>query len=514
MDLFNIILRPTDLWEYVLHRKLTGGSSLVEVGTSTDPYIFRPSPSFSGATYSKERDKVVGGSVGWNQLVSVGATSVTVQSGHKYYANINSVKSIGSSNGTAITINDGSADNVIDLTQLLGSTIADHAYSLEQSTSGKGVEFVSKLIELTTYHAYDSGSIKSVEGLQSHDMVGFNQWDTSKDNTGKCLNGVGDLATNPNYAVSDYIRTVPNTVYYLKNVAPVIDAISYAEYDIDKVCVNPYGGVTGEHDAHASGTITTGANTAYIRVVRRSTATDYCVNLHGERDGDYKPYVKHSYPLDSTLTLRGVPKLSNGAVYYDGDTYESDGTVTRRFNQITLGGSESWAKDVNTQDMSGNDTSRFYISKSDLIKPSGSVSTRNYIGHMVSNAQVLKGAYVNQYSMTGIEYGVTGYQGDASNYLYVVFNNTINTTVTTVESLKAWLAQHPITVVYELATLTTEQADPYTNPQSVDPYGTEEYVTSGLVAVGHETSYLGKVVNRGLMGSFRPSEEPTEEAND
>jgi hypothetical protein len=68
-----------------------------------------------------------------------------------------------------------------------------------------------------------------------------------------------------------------------------------------------------------------------------------------------------------------------------------------------------------------------------------------------------------------------------------------------------------LTLVYELATPTEETATPYTNPQSVDPYGTEEYVTSGLVAVGHETSYLGKVVNSGLMGSFRPSEETAEE---
>jgi hypothetical protein len=67
-----------------------------------------------------------------------------------------------------------------------------------------------------------------------------------------------------------------------------------------------------------------------------------------------------------------------------------------------------------------------------------------------------------------------------------------------------------IMLIYELATPTEETADPYTNPQSVDPYGTEEYVTDGVLAVGHETSYLGKIVS-GLMGSFRPSEETAEE---
>ena len=39
-----------------------------------------------------------------------------------------------------------------------------------------------------------------------------------------------------------------------------------------------------------------------------------------------------SYPLDDALTLRGIPKLdSNNELYYDGDTYASDGTVTRKY---------------------------------------------------------------------------------------------------------------------------------------------------------------------------------------
>jgi hypothetical protein len=320
-----------------------------------------------------------------------------------------------------------------------------------------------------------------VEGLVSHDLVGFNQWDTSKDNTGKCLNGVGDLATNPNYAVSDYIRTVPNTVYYLKNVAPVIDAISYAEYDIDKVCVNPYGGVTGEHDANASGTITTGANTAYIRVVRRSTATDCCVNLHGERDGTYEPYTKHSYPLDSTLTLRGVPKLSNGEVYYDGDTYESDGTVTRKYGVVDLG-TLTWT-------LSGQ------IFKA--VLPNGYTSSANTVDCVcplyIAAASVANGnMWMNQGNI-----------------------NIVNSAYSTADAFKT--AMSGVYLVYELATPTEETADPYTNPQSVDPYGTEEYVTSGLVAVGHETSYLGKFesVGFGLGNPSAPSEdEPTEEAEE
>ena len=39
-----------------------------------------------------------------------------------------------------------------------------------------------------------------------------------------------------------------------------------------------------------------------------------------------------SYALDDNLTLRGIPKLDgNNELYYDGDTYASDGTVTRKY---------------------------------------------------------------------------------------------------------------------------------------------------------------------------------------
>ena len=51
------------------------------------------------------------------------------------------------------------------------------------------------------------------------------------------------------------------------------------------------------------------------------------------------------------------------------------------------------------------------------------------------------------------------------------------------------LAANPVTVVYEVSTPTTEQADPYVSPQICDPNGTEEFVSTGIVPVGHVTKY-------------------------
>ena len=46
---------------------------------------------------------------------------------------------------------------------------------------------------------------------------------------------------------------------------------------------------------------------------------------------DFEPYVKRTYPLDSTLTLRGIMKLDGSTIYADGDVYAADGTVTRKY---------------------------------------------------------------------------------------------------------------------------------------------------------------------------------------
>jgi hypothetical protein len=59
-----------------------------------------------------------------------------------------------------------------------------------------------------------------------------------------------------------------------------------------------------------------------------------------------------------------------------------------------------------------------------------------------------------------------------------------------------------VMLVYELATPTTETATSYASPQAVIPQGTEEYVTTGIVPVGHETTYAsGSTVNAGIVAS-------------
>lgn len=125
--------------------------------TREAPYLIRETP----AGYNQlELSSIIGGSVAWNQLCN--SASVTGTSGHKFYLMQNGAESITSTN-TFTGLTDGT-DMVIDLTQMLGTAIADFVYALEQATAGEGVAWLKRydLID-DQYHAYNAGSLESVE---------------------------------------------------------------------------------------------------------------------------------------------------------------------------------------------------------------------------------------------------------------------------------------------------------------------------------------------------------------
>jgi hypothetical protein len=191
---------------------------------------------------------------------------------------------------------------------------------------------------------------------------------------------------------------------------------------------------------------------------------DIAINLSwsGWRDGEYEPYVKHSYPLDSSLTLRGIPKLStDGKLYYDGDHYKSDGTVERRYGIVDLG----------TLDWTYASENAYFQAGINGIKcETYNVLCSKYRIHIFTGTKSI--IYVNDKEMM-----VT-----TSSYFRIK-----DSSYTDAESFKA--ATSGVYLVYELAEHTTEEAQPFQSPQIVDDFGTEEYVTSSIVPVGHVTKY-------------------------
>lgn len=381
---------------------------------------------------------------------------------------------------------------ITDLTAALGSTIADYIYSLEQATAGAGVAWFKKLFPnmdaeysypedsfdeespLITkkLRDYQPGVLLSIDGLASHDTVGFNQWDEIAEagtysNTGAPISSASEIRSK------NYIKVISGQTYYFKSPK----TLYVTKYDANYVCLGETGVLNG--------TRTFDDNVKYIRFCTGGSyggtyKNDICINLSwsGWRNGEYEEYQKHSYPLDDSLTLRGIPKLdAQNNLYYDGDRYLPDGTVTHYWKEVTYNGSEEWAKDTNRAGYC-----RFYY-RDDSIK----VLT-DYRGNIInSRGYGTANTYAIAYDPTD-DVLVTGYPiSGSANWVYIAVKESMN--ISTVDAFKAWLAQKPVTLVLQLATPTTETAEPYQKVQICDDFGTEEYVSTSIVPVGHNTRY-------------------------
>ena len=533
----------------------------------SEPYHFRKSGGDNVRVGEREIDKIVGGTLAWNQLakngnfadgttnwntegsVSTSNNEITMVwtpiysqnglrcnydigyvIGHKYLvtatvknnganqraihvgqpygeraiktvdANAKTVVSsvlnitINTGNGYEIIAVGGNSLNVeynltvsnvmlIDLTAAFDSTIADYIYSLEQSTAGAGVAWVRKYIDIDTYHPYDAGTLKSVEGLVSHDMVGFNQWDEEAE-VGSINSSTGENSpTVTQIRSKNYIPCFSGCRYCFTSPMTGND-VRIAFYRADK----SYISMTAW--AH-NGEFTTPEHSAYMRFYTAiSYGTTYnhdiCINLSDPaKNGTYEPYEHHSYPLDSTVILRGVPQLVDGKLQYDGDRYASDGTVTRRYGIVDLG-TLTWEKNASY---------------------SGLFNTQ-LVGRKIEvDIPFMCSGYTRTDSATVITLNNTIAFSNGGYLVYVHDDSYADAA-----SFKA--AVTGMMLVYELATPTTEEAAPFTSPQWVDGSGTEQYVSTSLVPIGHYTQYPEDLKEKleGLPWNFASLIAPTEAA--
>lgn len=351
-----------------------------------------------------------------------------------------------------------------DLTQMFGSTIADYIYSLEQSQAGAGVAWFKKLFP-KDYYEYNAGELLSVEGLQSHDTVGFNQWDEEWE-VGDISTSTGEDATATNRIRSKgFMPCLPNVQYcFTASDGSLGTALLPFFYGADKqfISVGSWSNVQNVQ--------TTPQNCHYMRFKESTTYGttynhDICINLSDpSRNGEYEPYEKHSYPLDSSLTLRGIPKLdASNNLYYDGDEYTSDGKVKRKYGIVDLG-TLDWVHENN----SFRTTGLYGIVK-------------NYETSQVPNVLTAKYTTVS-YSADWINGMISFTYGSGTRKL-VIYDSAYTDGI----SFKA--AMSGVMLVYELATPTTETAEPFQHIQIVDDFGTEEFVSTGIVPVGHNTRY-------------------------
>jgi hypothetical protein len=404
--------------------------------------------------------------------------------------------------------------NIYDLTQMFGSTIADYIYSLEQSTAGSGVAFFRSLFP-KPYYAYNAGQLISVSGLSAHKTVGFNALDKNSFVKGRVDNGVIGYAegttsltiteTGVSFTTNAKYRGVASGLF---NVIP--SATYYARFFVDKtfaffIDFYDFGGNYLSRTAlYSPSTFSVPQNAHQARVSIQEQDSGTCnvtnisISINGEENGTYEDYVSHTYSLDDSLTLRGVPKLVDNKVQFDGDIYSSDGTVTRRYKQIQVTSfTGAWG-----------------------VMTSGNYGVYTAISDY-NNSSALTGAtQSNRFSLSlegrpsAPAYSISLGNGASTSMTFI-----LPSTITSLAEANAWLANNPTWVVYQTTTPTTESASPYVSPQICNEYGTEEYVSaeqSGMtMIVGHNTKYpqnLRKKIE-GLPWNFSNLIAPTEATN-
>ena len=369
---------------------------------------------------------------------------------------------------------------LIDLTATFGTEIADYVYSLEQSTAGSGIAWLKSYGFLTKdYYAYNAGGLVSVK-TSEHRTTGKNLYKNEQPSSPTTTQGV------------TYTRNADGTV----SVSGTATGYSHIPLS-DFPCKSSMGNITisGLDDANnivldairpkdANGnvleTIATSAKTITVNLANYPTVASIGIEIKrqtnnvacsgtitpqiefGSTATAYEPYTAHSYPLDSDLELRGIPKLSNGSLYYDGDEYTADGTVTRKYGIVDLG-TLNWSYDSSTP--------RFLVALSGVKPP----SSNNNLGNIITPKYTTTALNVLAYGTIAVSTG---------GYLSVM-----DSAYTDAASFKT--AMSGVYLVYELATPTTETADSFASPQIVSPLGTEEYVDERdvPVPVGHRTSY-------------------------
>ena len=202
------------------------GSEPIVVDTDNKPYVYRQSPQNKSAVDLS----LVGGTVAWNQLVQSTDTSCTVPNNHKYIFHHGTTYDVAISDGNAFTVDGSANDNVHDITQSFGSTIADYIYSLEQATSGSGIAWLKSYGFLQKdYYAYNSGELISVS-TSAHKFNGINLWD------GAYLNGA--YSATGSFTQSDYYVSSKNKIDVKPNmeivvIRPIACPLYVCEYGID-----------------------------------------------------------------------------------------------------------------------------------------------------------------------------------------------------------------------------------------------------------------------------------------
>lgn len=425
-----------------------GGVMSSDGSTDSTPYLYRVSGG-GVEVGTVEEDSIVGGTVAWNQMINFenlfsnrSTSGITYTKGES-----------GDISASGTAIEDASAFLTPNgYNQSIYPVIASHVYALMACPSG--------------------GSTTSY----------FASWSLAGNDIG---NGVIAKATETK-SIYLYVRvrsgqTVSNLVFKPRM------------FDLTQM----FGSAVADMIYNME-TANTGSGVAFFRSLFPNDYYEYNagelksvegLSAHIMRDADDN--IIGNYPLDSSLTLRGIPKVADGKMYYDGDVYSADGTVTRKYGIVDMG-TLKWNKNTDTAWFSSDVTDFAFVKTVGAVQY-GNAITSKYIPTEITSAT--NGNFALYFN--------TSYSG----YRLFVYDDF---TGKNAAEVKAMLSG--VLLVYELKEPTEETAEPYTEYQKVSKYGTEEYVSTSIVPVGHVTKYLTDIVSKvdGLPSDFSTLIAPTE----
>lgn len=422
----------------------SSGGSHFETVTDTTPYLHRASPQ--DVASSMNLKKVVGGTIAWNQMVQNG--------------NFESTSGWSRVNGSL------SANNN-ELTYTL-TAVGQYGYE-NQIAHTLAENMVSGHKYLLSFDCYGSKAMTLTLWLN---VVGNNTWYQVPYSTS---NAWGSIATVVSASsVKNQIAIAFNAVMNSLAVGDAIKVRNVMVIDLTQM----FGSTIADYiysleQAHA------GDGVAWFKAL---FGEDYYPYNSGEllsvKTSARKTYNADnveigSYPLDGDLELRGIPKLDgNNELYYDGDTYASDGNVTRKWGYIEVDGSEDENWILHN---SGRERYAFRYNLPYTTTAYTNVRT-NRIEVNSTNEDYENGGRV---SCRATQY--------ASTYFYIFTPPSVASTLT---EFKAWLSANPVQLIYALTQSEyTESADAYTQSQRVG--ATEEFVDARSVEipVGNVSEY-------------------------
>jgi hypothetical protein len=374
--------------------------------------------------------ELVGGTVAWNQLVQNG----NFADGTDNWNSSTADASISASDGILIITKQSSyATGAIQH----GNCIANHIYlcfadAKKVSGNNFSVRFMgeSSGIAINSEDWITASKIVKPSSTSSNINLVYLRYASEDTGVGNARNvHIHDLTQMFGTAIADYVYSLEQSVEG--------SGIAWLQ---------SYGFFTKDYYAYDAGSLQSVCTSA-----RKIT----------DLDGN-----ERTYPIDD-VQLRGLFKLdTNNKLYCNGDIYKSNGVVTRKYGIVDLG-SLTWS--ASSLPVTGS------TDLSNVIKAISDYTPANCICSKYLN--------VARNSLTDKTLAIR------SNRNIVIQDSSF--TGMTAEQVATALSG--VYLVYELATETTETADPYVNPQRSLESGTEEFIDGltrdVMVPVGNVTQY-------------------------